>query len=69
MRTIRAAVTRDLLSALPEPGVKELAEGATLLKGFAAAETPALVEALARFSPQRRFATWSPRAATRCRLR
>jgi len=28
--------------------VKIIAEGATLLKGFAAAEAPALVEALAR---------------------
>ena len=48
MRTTRATVTRDLLSALPDTGasVKALCEGAMLLKGFAPAEAPALVEAL-----------------------
>src|SRR2546426_6455142 len=50
MRTIRAAVTRDLLSGLPESGasVKTLAAGAVLLKGFAASEAPALLKALER---------------------
>src|SRR2546422_1793662 len=50
MRTTRAAVTRDLLSGLPESGasVKTLAAGAVLLKGFAATEAPALLKALER---------------------
>jgi alkylated DNA repair protein (DNA oxidative demethylase) len=50
MRTTRAAVTRDLLSGLPESGagVKTLAAGAMLLKGFAATEAPALLKALER---------------------
>src|SRR2546427_4709285 len=39
-------VTRDLLSALPDSGARALSEGATLLKGFAAAEAADLVEAL-----------------------
>ena len=50
MGTTRAPVTRDLLSGLPETGasVKTLAEGAMLLKGFAAAEEPALLKAIER---------------------
>src|SRR6266852_7341111 len=50
MRTTRAAVTRDLLSGLLESGVgvKTLAAGAMLLKGFAATEAPALLKALER---------------------
>jgi alkylated DNA repair protein (DNA oxidative demethylase) len=41
---------RDLLSELPpcEPSTETLAEGATLLRGFAAADTGALVAALGR---------------------
>src|SRR6266568_8616432 len=57
MRTTRAAVTRDLLSGLPEPGasVKTLAEGAVLLKGFAAAEAQALLQALERILAEAPF--------------
>src|SRR4029077_18330094 len=46
---------RDLLSAVPDTGVKTLCEGATLLKGFAAAEAPALVGALARILAEAPF--------------
>ena len=57
MRTTRAAVTRDLLSGLPDTGasVKKLAEGAMLLKGFAAAEAPALLQALERILAEAPF--------------
>ena len=57
MRTIRAPVTRDLLSGLPDTGasVKTLADGATLLKGFAAAEAPALLKALERILAEAPF--------------
>ncbi len=57
MRTTRAAVTRDLLSGLPDTGasVKTLAEGAMLLKGFAATEAPALLQALERILAEAPF--------------
>ncbi|HYT15697.1 MAG TPA: alpha-ketoglutarate-dependent dioxygenase AlkB, partial [Burkholderiales bacterium] len=57
MRTARAPVTRDLLSGLPDTGagVKTLAEGAMLLKGFAAAEAPALLKGLERILAQAPF--------------
>src|SRR5216117_3827015 len=57
MRTTRAAVTRDLLSGLPESGacVKTLAAGAVLMKGFAATEAPALLKGLERILAQAPF--------------